>query len=455
LQILETNEPRISAAVGILTLMAMLWGATQLALMPLLAALRAAPEAADPSSRSTNFRLWASLLDRGVSHEADLAQQVMVRTFNACALLIVVIALCGLVATLRSPGVLPLTVLNFTVFLLAVVAYNLQSGGLLHPARWLLVGTVCLWWGASILLMGKGVGLEYFLAGIVLMPLLLFDREEPRAHRLALLALIATLPLALLVLELLGREPGPSYAAIAPAYYYSNAAFLAGIVVMALYYYNRAADESFRLLEDQKAQADALIKRALPAYIVDKVGSDAPLVADWHSEATVLVATVHGFEGLYQRVSAVQLVEILGQIFGEFDELADHLGVEKVNTLGTNYIAATGIDPEREAQHLAIARLALGMSEIVERLSRAVEHEFSLSAGLSTGDVVSGVIGRSRPSFDIWGRTVEAASAMCERRRGSCVVVNEAAHWRLRRHFDFEALEDDSSRYRLLGERHP
>jgi class 3 adenylate cyclase len=140
-------------------------------------------------------------------------------------------------------------------------------------------------------------------------------------------------------------------------------------------------------------------------------------------------------------------------VFREFDELAGELGVDKVNTLGTNYIAATGIDPARPAQHAAVARLALGMGAIVTRLSDTLQHDFSFSAGLSTGDVVSGVIGTSLPSFDIWGKTVETADALRERGAAPSIVVNEAAFWRLRGDFDFEKVAEDAPRYRLRGER--
>jgi class 3 adenylate cyclase len=343
--------------------------------------------------------------------------------------------------------------LTFAAFIGAVTAYNLHFRGFATAARWLLLADVVLLWLGNMAIMGPGLGLEFCFAGISTLPLLLFGKPQPWEFRLAIGVLVLVFPLGLALAHGLDNPPSAAYTAIAGNYYYVNAVFLAVVAGLVLNAYNRAADESFRLLEDQKAQTEELISRVLPAYVAEKVGTQNLVVADWHSEASVLVATVHGFENLYQRVSAVQLVEILSEVFREFDDLARELGVDKVNTLGTNYIAATGIDPARPAQHAAVARLALGMGAIVTRLSDTVQHDFSFSAGLSTGDVVSGVIGKSLPSFDIWGKTVETADALRERGATPSIVVNEAAFWRLRGDFDFEKVAEDAPRYRLRGER--
>ena len=344
-----------------------------------------------------------------------------------------------------------LNVINFLAFLLAVAAYNLQAAGYADSARWLFIFDITGYWGLNIALMGSLAGLEYMLGVLLVVPLLLFGRGKERQLYAAVALILLTLPAAIFLEANLDYTLPPAYARILPNYYYVNAVILAGLLVLVVYSYNSSADESFRQLEDQKQKSDELIHSILPAYIADKVGSEHSTVADWHSEASVLFATVHGFESLYTRVSAVQLVEILSQVFSEFDELVAREGVEKINTLGTNYVAATGIDPAHAADHASLARVALGMRDIVAALSATVQHPFSLNAGISTGDVVSGVIGESRPSFDIWGKTVELATSMGDGSIDGAIVVNEAAFWRLRKDFEFQACSTDATRNCLLG----
>jgi class 3 adenylate cyclase len=92
------------------------------------------------------------------------------------------------------------------------------------------------------------------------------------------------------------------------------------------------------------------------------------------------------------------------------------------------------------------------MRKIVDRLSEMVDHPFGLQIGISTGDVVSGVIGDERPCFDIWGRTVELANTMRDDAANNTIVVNEATFWRLKNTFSFEKRSGDEGAFVLLGE---
>jgi class 3 adenylate cyclase len=300
--------------------------------------------------------------------------------------------------------------------------------------------------------MGTKVGLEYCLGGVLILPLLLFDREHRRQIYLATALITLSLPVAIaLEAQVADRWPFNSVT-VPPLYYHGNAVVLALLVFLALFFYNRSADASFKELEDQEQKSAELIHALVPAYIAQKMPERGSKLADWHSEASVLFATVIGFDPLYKRVSAVQLVELLRQVFEEFDELVEAHGVEKINTLGTNYVAATGIDPDREASTEQLARVAIGMRDVVERLSRTVDHPFGLRVGISTGDVVSGVIGDERPSFDIWGRTVELANAMRDDAANNTIVVGEATYWRLKQSFRFEKQAGQTEAFLLLDE---
>ena len=191
----------------------------------------------------------------------------------------------------------------------------------------------------------------------------------------------------------------------------------------------------------------------IPAYVADRMRDHQSTVADWHSEATVLFATISGFESLYHRVSAVQLVEMLSEIFTQFDELIKKYNIEKVNTLGTNYVVATGIGADDKSDHAAIAMFALDALELVRAFSQRVNHPFGFRAGISTGQVVSGVIGDARPCFDIWGETVELANSMRDTAVNNSIVVNEPAYWRLKQQFEFAVTDESEAAYILLRQK--
>jgi class 3 adenylate cyclase len=390
-------------------------------------------------------------VNRGVDPRADFIEQISGRTLNACLIAIVATALALVLLALYENDV-AMSAVNLFLFLAGVLAYNIHAAGSTGAARWILIVAVMLVWNFNIVLMGTRVGLEYCLGGVLLLPLLLFEKEQKKQMYAASALIVMSLPLAIAAETRLSGSWPFNATSIPPFYYLGNAVILAFLVFLALYFYNRSADESFRQLEDQEQKSAELIHSMLPAYIAEKLAKQGTKVADWHSEASVLFATVTGFESLYKRVSAVQLVELLRQIFEEFDELVEAEGVEKINTLGTNYVAATGIDASRSESSDSLARVAVGMRRVVERVSEAVDHPFGLRIGITTGDVVSGVIGDERPCFDIWGRTVELANAMRDDAADNTIVVNEAAYWRLKQAFHFEKHTDSDGTFLLVAE---
>lgn len=447
---LQANEPVISAVVGIVTLVAALWGFVELALLPFLRATRAEERQDNhESDASRPLSIWSVLVNRGVDPVADLADQVAGRTLNACVVVIMVTSLTLLMLVLLQ-GDLERSIGNLMFFLAVVVCYALATAGAAHISRWLIIVSTTVFWSYNMLLTGPEAGLEYCLAGVLMLPLLLFDRDQNRQLYFAAAAITLTLPLSLWAEQHVSSVWPFSTQSIPPYYYYGNAIAVALMIFAALLFYNRSADASFHQLEDQESKSSELIHSLLPAYVAEKAQARGENLTDWHSEATVLFATVTGFDSLYHRVSAIQLLEIIREVFDAFDELVDDFGVEKINTLGTNYVAAIGIDPEKVASSVELAKVALGMRDIVNKLRIDSGHPFGVRVGMSTGDVVSGVIGEERPSFDIWGNTVELANTIRDDAEDNAIVINEAAFWRVKGNFELIPDEQGDGYYRLV-----
>ena len=451
---LSRNEAVISALVGLLTLGTAAWGIMLLAFSQRRPARAAGDEAIQDSGSSHGRNPWLEILDRGLSEHSELDQVIAVRTTNVSLLCIMGFTLGWVFTGMVSEDYVAFAIINMVAFLVALAAFLLHATRYGKLSRWLLLCGVLAQWTTVLLCVGRQWGIEYLVAGILLLPPLLFTRSEQRQQAIALGICIAALPLALWLESMtdLRVEMSENFMTVA---YYANAGALGAVVALVLNFYNNAAVNSFHELEDQKAKSDALVRSILPDYVAARLAEDESTVADWHQEASVLFATVYGFQDLARRVSAVQLVELLSQIFLEFDQLVEREGVEKVNTLGANYVVATGIGENNLSDHAALARVAIGMRDIVSRISDSVNHPFSLRVGLSTGQVVSGVIGEARPSFDIWGETVELANSLRGTAVDNSVVVNEACYWRLRDWFDFEAMAGEERRFLLCDEKTP
>jgi adenylate cyclase len=170
---------------------------------------------------------------------------------------------------------------------------------------------------------------------------------------------------------------------------------------------------AFTVADAARAEADALLTNILPEPIAERLKErpDAR-VADSVNEASVMFSDLVGFTELAHKLGAARTVALLDQIVTEFDRLAARHGVEKIKTIGDGYMAVTGVSLPR-ADHLpCLARMALGLPDLVQRLSAAHGVDLRVRVGIAIGPVMAGVIGTDKFSYDVWGETVNLASRL-------------------------------------------
>jgi adenylate cyclase len=161
-----------------------------------------------------------------------------------------------------------------------------------------------------------------------------------------------------------------------------------------------------------EARVDELLTNAIPASIAARLKHGERRIAERYPDTTVLFADIAGFTPWAQATPPDRVVELLDDLFTQFDALvADH-GLEKIKTIGDAYMAVAGA-PVRRADHATAAvGLAIALREAVA--DWRTEHALALQVrvGLASGPVVAGVIGAQRLSFDLWGETVNLAARM-------------------------------------------
>jgi adenylate cyclase len=162
-----------------------------------------------------------------------------------------------------------------------------------------------------------------------------------------------------------------------------------------------------RMVEEEEARSERLILSMLPASVARRLKNGEAPIADHVTDASVLFADVVGFTTRAAAMDPRDLVALLDGIFSTGDELVAKHGLEKIKTIGDAYMVVGGI-PEPLPQHAElVARFALELVATVRRRF-AVE----LRVGIHAGPVVAGVIGSRRPTYDVWGHTVNFASRM-------------------------------------------
>lgn len=157
---------------------------------------------------------------------------------------------------------------------------------------------------------------------------------------------------------------------------------------------------------------ETLLNNVLPRPIAARLKKKESTIADGFQNASILFADLTGFTRLSLKLKPDDLVEMLDTIFSRFDELVDQYGLEKIKTIGDEYMVAAGIPIPREDHAEALANFALAMRDSLAEYSETNGVGLRMRIGINSGPVVAGVIGKRRFLYDLWGDSVNTASRM-------------------------------------------
>ena len=100
---------------------------------------------------------------------------------------------------------------------------------------------------------------------------------------------------------------------------------------------------------------------------------------------------------------------LLSDIVAACDEAAEQHGVEKVRTIGSSYLAVSGLSVERPDHTARMVDFAREVVRIVKRFNAERGVRLVAEIGINAGPVVGGLVGRRKFIYDLWGDTVKLA----------------------------------------------
>ena len=193
-----------------------------------------------------------------------------------------------------------------------------------------------------------------------------------------------------------------------------------------------------RQIETEHARAESLLLNVLPKAIARRLKAAPGIIADAYADATILFADVVNSTPLTSSLSAREVVALLDEYVTHFDDLARRYGVEKIRTIGDNWMGVAGVPNPRVDHAECAARLALEMLAFVQTRQGGGALCLDFRIGLNSGPVIGGVIGRDKFVFDIWGDSVNLASRMESTGVPGRIQVGPATYALLKERFVFE-----------------
>ncbi|XP_042809315.1 adenylate cyclase type 2 isoform X4 [Panthera leo] len=177
-----------------------------------------------------------------------------------------------------------------------------------------------------------------------------------------------------------------------------------------------------------------LLENVLPAHVAEhflaRSLKNEELYHQSYDCVCVMFASIPDFKEFYTESDVnkegLECLRLLNEIIADFDDLLSKpkfSGVEKIKTIGSTYMAATGLsavpsqehtqEPERQYMHIGtMVEFAFALVGKLDAINKHSFNDFKLRVGINHGPVIAGVIGAQKPQYDIWGNTVNVASRM-------------------------------------------
>ncbi|MBX7434607.1 HAMP domain-containing protein [Mycobacterium sp. Y57] len=212
-------------------------------------------------------------------------------------------------------------------------------------------------------------------------------------------------------------------------------------------------------LNEQRDENNRLLLSLMPESVVQRYREGEQNIAQEHQNVTVIFANVDGLEKLADTLTANESLGVVNQLVRQFDAAAENLGIERVRTLHDGYLASCGLTLPRLDNARRTVDFAIEMHRIVERFNAETGHRLRLRAGINTGSVTSGLLGRSNLVYDIWGAAVTTAYELHKSPPEAGIYVTEVVYLAMRDVEDFGpagkiTVNEHTERvWRLSGER--
>ncbi len=159
-------------------------------------------------------------------------------------------------------------------------------------------------------------------------------------------------------------------------------------------------------------RSESLLLNILPRELVPVLKSGRETIADHYDTCSILFCDMVGSTPTFADMKPEEVVDWLNEAFSMFDRLVVKYGLEKIRTIGDNYMVASGVPTPRDDHAVVLAGLALDMVRGLEELPDRDGKRLNFRLGINSGNIIAGVIGELKFQYDLWGDTVNIASRM-------------------------------------------
>lgn len=176
-------------------------------------------------------------------------------------------------------------------------------------------------------------------------------------------------------------------------------------------------EETTALLKEEQRRAEDLLLNILPRKIAEELKLNGFVSPVFYDSVSILFTDFKNFTSTARYLKPQKLVKKLDLAYQEFDEICLAHSVEKLKTIGDAYMCVAGLPVGNKTHPIDICLVAVKFQKVITVMKDLFMREFNedfwdIRIGIHSGSVISGVIGKSKFSFDIWGDAVNVAARL-------------------------------------------
>jgi class 3 adenylate cyclase len=191
------------------------------------------------------------------------------------------------------------------------------------------------------------------------------------------------------------------------------------------------------LVHLKERENHVLLANLLPQTIAERLKKGESKIAEAIAQVTVLCAEVKGLSDLTQNRDIWASSDAMNEFVDMVNTAAERYGLEKLPTLSDRYVAVCGLTKPRLDQENRTLEFALKLIDQVQDFNRRHTTRLSLTIGIHSGPVMTGIIGTRWFTYEVWGETIAIATALSHQAVANSILVTQTVRDRLQDFYDF------------------
>ncbi|CAD8200084.1 unnamed protein product [Paramecium octaurelia] len=188
-------------------------------------------------------------------------------------------------------------------------------------------------------------------------------------------------------------------------------------------------------IEQDNVAAQDILRILVPGFVRQQIQTGTFSMQQAQDDVSILFAYICDFDTIMKE-EGKNVVLMLDSLFRLYDNLCIQHGVQKIETVGYTYMAATGIKAceqnmtahvTRIEKTMRLVNMAFDMMQQVQGRKYGKGNQIEMKIGIHVGRVIAGVIGHHKPQFSLIGDPVNQTSRVGSTGDTGAITLSEQA----------------------------